>query len=201
MGDQHRRIETLELEYETLRSEITESIRNQVRILGYGGTAISILLGLGVIRRSMLLLVSLPFLAFFFFVLWNVEQTRMMRAGDYIALLEDRVAETYEEPTLSWENWLRYRSEHPERDIYQLHYVAQYAILGLFATLILMGIVNLWVWNPGAVEFPIAVALSVLYAIFFAVSTYLGIKTVRHEDIRDSLQFFLDSYRDRLTDS
>lgn len=194
--------DTVTLEYKLLRSEIEESIKNQARILGYGGAVLSLLVGLGVYQQSFILLVSLPFLAFFFFVLWNVEQTRMMRAGDYISFLEDRIAEEYVgEPVMLWESWLRYRSEHPERDIYELHYLAQYTVLGVFLVIIVIGMFGVWLWRPDTIDLWISLLLAPIYGLFLLVSLYFLNGAVQHHNMEDSLQAFLNDYRRELNRS
>lgn len=57
--------EVLLNEYESLRSEIELAIRNQVRILGYGGTVLGVFAGIGVVNPSFLVVAALPFIAFF----------------------------------------------------------------------------------------------------------------------------------------
>lgn len=101
----------LEVEYRMLRQEIQGSIQNQVRILGYGGTALSVVLGVGLVEESELVVATLPVLAFFFFVLWNVEQTRMMRTGDYLWGVEQQIEHRGDGKSILWESWLRDRNE------------------------------------------------------------------------------------------
>lgn len=182
-------------EYQSLRSEVELAIRNQVRILGYGGTVLGIFAGIGVIRPSLLVVTALPFIAFFFAVLWSVEQTRMMRAGDYISTIEDRLnEEQFEEPVMLWESWLRFRAgQHPERDIYQIHYWSQYLIIGVFITTELIGILTLWFWQPGGVEIQFKVGLTVLYFIFIYIMYYLLQKVVKHKDIGKSFGRFREN--------
>lgn len=192
--DEHgsRRYDAVRLEYQNLRSEVEESIRNQVRILGYGGTALSLLLGVGIVQASQMLLVSLPFLAFFFAVLWNIEQTRMMRAGDYISTIEKRLNQNeFEEPVMLWETWLRFRaSNQPEGDIYQRHYQAQYVVIGIFMLIILGGMVGLWVERPESVPVSLAVGLTVVYAGFLLMTLYFLQAVVRHESVEHSFDRF-----------
>lgn len=186
------------LEYEKLREEIQESIRNQVRVLGYGGTALSVLLGVGLLEESVVVLVVLPLLAFFFFVLWNVEQTRMMRAGDYLSFVEDEVNRSLAngEPALLWEEWLRWRNDHDGRDIYDYHYYAQMLVLSVFLLVITVGI--------GVVRFLDAplfarVGIASLYIGFLVVGLLLIRGTIRHDRsvMEDSYAALRDDRRQR----
>lgn len=184
-------------EYQTLRSEIELAIRNQVRILGYGGTVLGVFAGIGVIRPSFLVIAALPFIAFFFAVLWSVEQTRMMRAGDYISTIENRINEEHlDGPVMLWENWLRYRSEkQPEPDIYQVHYWSQYLIITVFILAEIFSIIAIWTWDPGAVGLGAKVGLSLLYLLFIGVMYYILRVVVRHQDIRNSFGSFRDDLK------
>lgn len=190
-GATDRAWEATRLEYEQLRSEIDESIRNQARILGYGGTALSLLLGLGLTQHSLVLLVSVPFISFFFLVLWNVEQTRMMRIGDYVSFVEHRLNdETFGAPVVLWENWLRYRSERPGRDIYQYHYIAQYLVLFGFLVVQVVSLAGLWLWRPASLPVWLLGSLSLVYAVFLVAAVYLLRETIRHEGQLDSFKSF-----------
>lgn len=191
----------LEMEYRHLRSEIETSIRNQVRVLGYGGAVLSLLVALGALQRSPLLLILLPLLAFIFFALWNVEQTRMMRAGDYLAYIEDRFNEnTFGGAVTFWENWLRYRADHPERtDIYQLHIYTQRAMLIVFILIIAGGSVALFLLPSDQLPLPNGIRL--LFAGFYAgltgLSLFLLSGAIKHGDIRDSIKACKKNLDDR----
>lgn len=184
--------EALWKEYQSLRSEIKLSIRNQVRILGYGGTVLGVFTGLGVVRPSFLIVASLPFVAFFFAVLWSIEQTRMMRAGDYISTIENRLNDEYfEEPVMLWESWLRYRGENqPEPDIYQAHYWSQYLIIAIFILTGIFGIIAVLIRPPSDIDFTLRVALAAVYFIFIAIMVYILTKVVRHKNMEKSFENF-----------
>ncbi len=198
LSDEER--EAMRLEYQSLRSEIEMAIQNQVRILGYGGTALSLIVGFGAIQNSLLVITTLPFLAFFFSVLWNVEQTRMMRAGDYISTIETRFnEEEFEKPVMLWETWLRFRaSEQPERDIYEYHYRAQNMVLGVFMLIIASGIVAIWVWHPGAISDLAGGILTLIYATFLVITYYLLKQVVKHNPVEHSFNRFRRLEREKI---
>ena len=187
-------LEGLRHEYDHLRSEIELAIRNQVRILGYGGTVLGVFGGLGVFRPSVLILAALPFIAFFFSILWSIEQTRMMRAGDYLSTIEHRLNDDYfEDPVMLWESWLRFRAENqPERDIYQVHYWSQYLIIGTFILAEFIGIVTIWVWQPEALGLPVQIGLTAVYVLFIGIMYYILKKVVKHKNIEASFGNFRD---------
>lgn len=191
------RYDALWREYESLRSEIELAIRNQVRILGYGGTVLGVFAGIGVVRPSFLVIAALPFIAFFFAVLWSIEQTRMMRAGDYISTIEKRVNKEYfEQPVMLWENWLRYRgAKQPERDIYQVHYWSQYLIITVFILTEVVAIVSVWTWQPGNIQITSQIALTILYITFIIIIYYILRKVVRHESIENSFGVFQENLK------
>lgn len=192
-------------EYTSLRSEIELAIQNQVRILGYGGTVLGVFAGLGVIRPSVLIIAALPFIAFFFSVLWSIEQTRMMRAGDYISFIEDRInKDRFEEPVVLWENWLRFRVENtPTRDvdIYQIHYFAQYAIISVFILIELIAIITVWVWPFDGLQTSSRIVLTVVYASFMGIMSYVLWKVVKHRDMSDSFHRLRGDITDEWDDS
>jgi hypothetical protein len=187
--------EALLKEYQSLRSEIELAIRNQVRILGYGGTVLGVFAGIGVVRPSFLISTALPSIAFFFAVLWSIEQTRMMRAGDYISTIESRLNdEHFGEPVMLWESWLRYRGEgQPEWDIYQIHYWSQYLIIAVFILIEAFGIVSVLTWNPGEIQLVLKLGLTTLYLLFIGVMFYVLMKVVRHKSIKASFGRFRDN--------
>lgn len=182
------KVEALLQEYETLRSEIELAIRNQVRILGYGGTVLGVFAGLGIIQPSVLVVVALPFIAFFFSILWSIEQTRMMRAGDYISTIETRLNEEHlEEPVLLWENWLRFRADRqPEYDIYFIHYWLQYIVIAVFMLTEIVGIVTIWSWQPTSLGLALQIALTALYLTFVGVMYFVLRRIVTHKSIEES---------------
>ncbi|WP_251342367.1 hypothetical protein [Haloplanus halophilus] len=192
------RWDALRLEYEHLRSEIEQSIRNQVRVLGYGGATLSLLIGLGIGNREFAIVIALPFLAFFFFMLWSIEQTRMMRAGDYISGLEDRAREEIlDGDGLGWEGWLSYRSKRESFDIYDLHYYSQYGVLGGFVVVLVVAALFLWFGSelldvqwPVALTGPFKIVLTVAYLLMAVVCLGFLLKTVRHGDVRTSLRAY-----------
>jgi len=189
--------EALGMEYRLLREEIQQSIKNQVRILGYGGAALSVVLGGGLIRESALVVVTLPLLAFFFFVLWNVEQTRMMRAGDYLYSIEQQVKRESNGTSMLWESWLRDRDEngvdHTEsllgaamaRDVYDLHYHSQLLVQVVFMLVIVGGTATAWIWPPRIQGVPFGLGtkltITLLYASFLVAAVYLLWGTLEHD--------------------
>jgi hypothetical protein len=192
------RWDALRLEYEHLRSEIEQSIRNQVRVLGYGGATLSLLIGIGIGNQEFAIVIALPFLAFFFFMLWSIEQTRMMRAGDYISGLEDRAREEIlDGDGLGWEGWLGYRSKRESFDIYDLHYYSQYGVLGGFVVVLVVAALFLWFGSelldlrwPVVLTGPFRVALTVIYLLMAVACLGFLLKTVRHGDVRTSLRAY-----------
>jgi hypothetical protein len=184
--------EALWKEYRSLRSEIELAIRNQVRILGYGGTVLGVFAGIGVVNPSFLIIAALPFIAFFFAILWSIEQTRMMRAGDYISTIENRINDEYfGEPVMLWENWLRYRGERqPERDIYHIHYWSQYLIIAVFILTEVFGIFSVLIWHPGDIELVLKLGLTALYLVFIGMMLYVLKKVVKHKNIKKSFGSF-----------
>lgn len=103
--------------YAELRSEVLQSIRFQNRVILSGAVVVAVVYGLqfsGVLPELAnedptfeLIIASLPPVIIISIALWIVEQSRMMRAGRYLAFLENKINDQLDEPCLSWENWLR----------------------------------------------------------------------------------------------
>ncbi|MFC7176278.1 hypothetical protein [Halosegnis marinus] len=136
-------------------------------------------------------------------MLWSIEQTRMMRAGDYISGLESRVNERLLDGwSLGWEGWLNYRAERAGRDIYHLHYYSQYGVLGGFLTILLLSAALLQVgpsllgdeW-PVILDGGIRTFLTVTYVAMACIASLFMLKTVRHGNVSDSLRWYHQSDR------
>lgn len=97
--------------YQLLREEILQSIRFQHRVIIGGGVVIAVTLGIqvgGVLpnnsRTQQLIIAALPPVVVLSWALWVVEWSRMMRAGEYMAHLEDKINEELDgEACISWE--------------------------------------------------------------------------------------------------
>lgn len=98
--------------YEYLRQEILNSIGWQNRVLTAAVPIISVILGLGltVSERYDLLLIIIPLAVIGLTSFWLVEQTRMMRAGDFLQLVENEINSKTGGAYLLRENWLRRRN-------------------------------------------------------------------------------------------
>jgi len=106
-------------EYRTLRAESLLSIQAQHTVLEYGMAALGALAVVGfgawnnVALSLSIFLVVLPAVSLFLLVLWINEHARMLRAGLFIATIEDKINQTlntrYANPgqVLSWETWLQ----------------------------------------------------------------------------------------------
>ncbi len=131
-------------QYDLLREEILNSISWQNRLLISGMAIVPVIFALGIsLEQWRMLLIALPPVVILFTALWLVEQSRMMRAGDYLQMLENETnlykgGRSY----LSWENWLR-RKWAGFLNIHRIHHWAQYvailclyglSILGMFIT-------------------------------------------------------------------
>lgn len=106
-------------EYNSLRAESGDSLKNQQSIINYGLTAIGVLIAFSAnlwgkeqIVESIYVL-FIPFLCNLIILIWNGEVRRMSRAGQYIKRLEDKIQKEFSEkykisePALEWETFLR----------------------------------------------------------------------------------------------
>lgn len=102
-------------EYKTLRAESIEAIKTQQTTLKLG-TAIAsavVISGFNLWDKTLLpdliFLVFIPILCYMVLVIWIGEVARMMRAGYYLTLVENKISKAFPDVTnlLFYENWLR----------------------------------------------------------------------------------------------
>ena len=102
-------------EYKTLRQESLSAIDRQERLLASGTAVSGVVLGLGATASPgssvsvVLLLVLAPGLAWLVTIMWLGEVERMVRAGAYVSVIEQRVNSDLggDAPALGWESFLR----------------------------------------------------------------------------------------------
>jgi hypothetical protein len=101
--------------HDALRSEIETSIRLQHTTFGVAAALLSLGVGLGLGTETFqVLLLAVPPLAVFVVLLWIIEMARMMRCGNYLQFVEDKLNREFGSAVMTWENWLR-RDLHRER--------------------------------------------------------------------------------------
>jgi hypothetical protein len=135
-------------EYKALRSEITTSIAAQQSILSFGTATVALVFGpgLGLWQRSELSVIIIfnalvPLMSATVLVIWWGEVLRMVRAGEWLAVVEQRVNAYGKDKLgwtrnpLTWESYLRpLRNDLPYRDYvsklfeYKPPYVRQFVI-------------------------------------------------------------------------
>jgi Cu/Ag efflux pump CusA len=102
------RMEFLLENYKTLREEILEAIRLQNKIIMGEAIAVGIILGFGLAGTTYkVVLIAIPFVIIILNSYWAVEQSRMMRAGNFMQFLEDKINLKLGGAYVVWENWLR----------------------------------------------------------------------------------------------
>lgn len=126
-------------EYKTLRQESLSAIDRQERVLASGTAVSGVVLGLGA-RASpgssvsvVLLLVLAPGLGWLITIMWLGEVERMVRAGAYVSLIEQRVNKELGggDAALGWESFLRREAPGGRRILWV--YRAVFGILWLVA--------------------------------------------------------------------
>lgn len=102
-------------EYNSLRNESAEALRQQQSIINYGLTAIGVLIAFSAnlwgkekIVESIYVL-FIPFMCNVIILIWNGEIRRMSRAGQYIKELETKINNEFpnDKSALGWESYLR----------------------------------------------------------------------------------------------
>lgn len=180
--------------YDQLRQEIRDSIKLQFRAFLVVGVFLAIVFGLGMGLTETtfrLLVVGMPPVAVALLGIWLIEQSRMMRAGDYLQFLEDKINRQVGRCCISWENWLR-RDCIPWLDIHKIHHISQYLIISLFLGLSGISICGMW-------EFKILSPSSLaMFIVFFCIMMFIffcfAIKVIKHEGRSDLIKNWEKNY-------
>ena len=142
------KIEVLLKEYEILHQESHNNINNRNKIISFGLATIGLIFASmfsadAATRTPILVLIVfcfvIPVISIFVLYLWLGEVERMVRAGDYLRELEDRINSILdkEKTTLRWEKWIISK----ERQIKYLYLVVILFFLFLACASPLIGIV------------------------------------------------------------
>lgn len=132
-------------EYKSIQTERIDAIKGQQTTFNFGTATIGVLTATSFTVWEKPLLPDLIFTAFqpltsyLILAVWIGEVSRMMRAGYFISLIENKINSHLKvEDALSWENWLRKKRRHRKTNQMKLNYLA---ISALFLSLALVSIV------------------------------------------------------------
>lgn len=115
MNDE-KKVEILLAEYNSLRTESLEAVKNKFQILTFGFAGLSVFVGSALTERIsiatslLILLVIVPTLSKAITIVWLGEHRRMVRAGGGVAALEIEINRIAGENLLGWEKWVRSES-------------------------------------------------------------------------------------------
>lgn len=168
--------------YKYLREEIINSINLQHRTFIGESFFISIVFSFSFMQMQTNfkpLILSIAPVIVGFTCLWLIEQSRMMRAGDYLCLLEDKINTFTKEPCLTWENWLR-RENVSTWDVHKIHHIAQTLILSSFVVIGYFSTYLIWTTPLEFIEMDMQHGLAITYAILLGLVTFMIIKVVKH---------------------
>jgi len=206
------RIQFLLENYKTLREEILESISAQNKIIMSEGIAIAVGIILGFLGFDSLttgseskgiggiysgFIIVIPFIIISLTSLWIVEQSRMMRAGDFTQFLEDKINLEVKGAYIVWENWLRREGVKP-LDIHRIHHLAQYMCILVFYVVGIF-IVCLLFQCPDWLSIPpiLCCGLAIFQSVIFALILIPIKKIITHRSVlakKDDFKEWLDSY-------
>lgn len=188
--------------YEMLREEILQSIRIQDNVVLGEAIVIGVLFGLqltGITSKitggeSLLRFLSAatPIIIIISTGVWIVEQTRMMRAGEHLKELEERINDELSDGSntacLSWESDLRTKSMSGSK-WEKYHVWAHY--LGPVGFFLLLGFISIFIFVSEMLVSPptslgdsgqiVALIYSSLVIAFYIFLFYLSYETVGHE--------------------
>lgn len=172
-------------EYKTLREESLASMKMQQSILAYGVAAIGVIItsALNSWKASPLpeffFLALLPLIIYLTLLTWLGEVARMFRAGNFIALLENRINLRIGDPVsaLTWENSLREpKKGGTEQDNVKFHY------LSIFYLFIILAIASIVLGNikiAGIIGKNLIILIDILQVVPFAAIYQHGRKELR----------------------
>lgn len=147
-------------EYEHLRREIIQSIQTQHRIVLSESFIVGLLYLLKTVgeyeRILRVLVAALPIIMTVLTAIWVAEQSRIMRAGDYLHCLEIKLNNEFGDKYLLWENWLRSgevsRNHNTHNFALLVGYVGFFGILGYLSLQLYLEVLphgGLWLPTDG----------------------------------------------------
>jgi hypothetical protein len=132
-------------EYKTLRTESIDAIKGQQTTFNIGTATIGVLTAAAFtvwdkpLLSDLIFMAFLPLTSYLILAVWIGEVSRMMRAGYFISLIENKINSHLKvEDALSWENWLRKKKRGGKTNQMKLNYLA---IIALFLSLALVSII------------------------------------------------------------
>lgn len=185
--------------YEYLRKEILFSIEWQHKFVFGEASIIGLLLSVGLTQENFTqVLVAIPPTITVLSSLWLVEQTRMMRAGDFMQFLEHKINLELHENNLLWENWLR-RPNVSKFDPHRIHHYAQYVgVLGIFLCLGFFSVFYIFsqkVLSETNCIFFLVISIPILsYVAILTLITLLHKRRYASEEMKT----FLEDYKENL---
>jgi len=111
-----KKIEILLAEYNSLRTESIEAVKNKFQVLTFGFGGLSVFVGSALASRIsigaslLILFIIVPSLSKAITIVWLGEHRRMVRAGGGVAALEVKINRIAGENLLGWEKWVRSES-------------------------------------------------------------------------------------------
>lgn len=196
---QNDRIEVMLEEYKTLREEILYCLKTQHDIyIAEGAAVFGAVIGIVALADSNFgnvinyILLGAPLIFIIFTSLWITEQSRMMRAGNYIEMLENEINNEYrkthlgEDLALFWENSLRINRPRFSQE----HYISQ--LIGIFGSYLVVSTFSIgMIWKNKFVSGNPFIILFVFYLFFFILILYLIVRILTHKATK--IEDFLES--------
>lgn len=198
------RIEAMLRLYDHLRNEVLVSIRFQNRVILGEAVVVGLIYGIrltsgdpdeGAVATSLVELAAiiLPPVIIVSTALWTVEQTRMMRIGNFLELLENRINEELESPCITWENWLRSGNVSHVGTIHHTAkttgYVGFFLLLGLLGLLLyvnefMIAGESFYLFpSPSEIQWsPRESAVFAVYVVFFVVILLMTLPIITYRE-------------------
>ncbi len=174
-------------QYELLRKEILATINWQNQLMIAGTTIVSAIFALGVtIQEWRVFLIALPLVVILIIALWLVEQSRMMRAGNFLQTLEKQINEQENCICLNWEIWLRTEGNVSSK-VHGIFHRAQRLVISSLCLITLFAICITWVnWESmTGLSYFYLVVLTLLYVILLVLVFMLAMEAINHKPVEE----------------
>ena len=172
----NRLIEIILEEYNTLRKEILQSLKIQNNIYSAEATTVfGAVAGVAALQKytdssnAYIIFLGIPLIFIIFTSLWITEQTRMMRAGNYLEQLEDVLNLENDRICLFWENSLRLKKK---SRFSQVQYQSQF--VGITGSYFIVSLFSLWsIWTHNVASEIVLLGATIVYGLLFFYILYL----------------------------
>lgn len=165
--------------YKYLRDEVMESIKMQHRTFLAVGLLITTGFSLAMQAQLKYLILSIVPIIIILISLWLIEQSRLIRVGEYLCILEDKINKSINEPCITWETWIR-REGVSTWGVNKILNIAQLLILSTFVVIGYFSTYLIWITPLEGFEPNLQHTIAIVYLILLITVMFLIIRISFH---------------------